>query len=139
MELVIELATYEKEPDAVKMTEVSLQDSLFRDQPQVFCHVAEQAGEVVGLAVWFVTFSTWEAVHGIWLEDLYVRPEARGTGLGKALLTSLFDVAAARGYARVEWAVLDWNTPAQEFYRSLGAAPLDEWTTWRHLAPSTER
>jgi GNAT superfamily N-acetyltransferase len=83
------------------------------------------------LALWFLNFSTWKGRHGIYLEDLFVRPTARGTGLGKALLLNLIEIAKERGYGRVEWSVLDWNTPAQDFYRAIGAAPNDEWTTWR--------
>jgi GNAT superfamily N-acetyltransferase len=98
----------------------------------VFCLVAEDpAGEVVGFAVWFFNFSTWLGVHGVYLEDLFVRPEARGGGYGRALLTELARIAVRNGCGRLEWAVLDWNAPAQGFYRALGAAPMDEWTTWR--------
>jgi GNAT superfamily N-acetyltransferase len=133
--LVGELATYEREPDAVRATEDGLRDALFGPSPAVFCHVAEvsgrDGGEVVGFALWFLNFSTWLGRHGIYLEDLYVRPSHRGTGLGRALLDTLTAIADERGYGRVEWAVLDWNTPAQGFYRSLGAVPMDEWTVWR--------
>jgi GNAT superfamily N-acetyltransferase len=86
---------------------------------------------VVGFALYFRNFSTWEGVHGLYLEDLYVMPEYRGSGLGKALLISLAEVAVERGYARLEWAVLDWNRPAIAFYRSLGAVAMDEWTVYR--------
>jgi GNAT superfamily N-acetyltransferase len=96
-----------------------------------FCHVAEHNGEVVGFALWFLNFSTWLGRHGIYLEDLFVRPTARGSGLGKALLATLIDIARERGYGRVEWSVLDWNTPAHDFYRSQGAVPMDDWTVWR--------
>jgi GNAT superfamily N-acetyltransferase len=129
--LVRELAEYEREPDAVEATEDDLRAALFGPSPAVFCHVAEHDGEVVGIAVWFLNYSTWTGRHGIYLEDLFVRPAARGTGLGKALLTNLIDIARERGYGRVEWSVLDWNTPAHDFYRALGARPMDEWTTWR--------
>jgi GNAT superfamily N-acetyltransferase len=129
--LIQELADYEREPDAVDATEDDLREALFGPSPAAFCHVAEHDGEVVGIAVWFLNFSTWTGRHGIYLEDLFVRPAARGTGLGKALLTTLIDIAKERGYSRVEWSVLDWNEPAQGFYRSLGASPMDEWTTWR--------
>jgi GNAT superfamily N-acetyltransferase len=88
-------------------------------------------GDVVGFALWYVTFSTWKGRPGLWLEDLFVRPSARGLGLGKRLLQELAGVCLARGYARFEWWVLDWNEPAQGFYRSLGARAEDEWTTWR--------
>jgi GNAT superfamily N-acetyltransferase len=97
----------------------------------VFALVAEAEGAVVGFALWFLNFSTWEGVHGIYLEDLYVRPEARGRGFGKALLQSLAAIAIHRGYARFEWWVLNWNTPSIEFYRAMGAVPMDEWTVFR--------
>ncbi|HWA65711.1 MAG TPA: GNAT family N-acetyltransferase [Mycobacteriales bacterium] len=129
--LVRELAEYEREPDAAEATEADLRAALFGPAPAAFCHVAELDGEVVGFALWFLNFSTWKGRHGIYLEDLFVRPSARGSGLGKALLTTLVDIAKGRGYGRVEWSVLDWNEPAQGFYRSLGATPMDEWTTWR--------
>jgi GNAT superfamily N-acetyltransferase len=129
--LVRELAEYEREPDAVEATEDDLRTALFGPSPAAFCHVAVHNGEVVGFALWFLNFSTWKGRHGIYLEDLFVRPTARGTGLGKALLTTLTDIARERGYGRVEWSVLDWNEPAQGFYRSLGAVPMDEWTVWR--------
>ncbi|HVU60907.1 MAG TPA: GNAT family N-acetyltransferase [Mycobacteriales bacterium] len=129
--LVRELAEYEREPDAAEATEADLRAALFGPAPAAFCHVADLDGEVVGFALWFLNFSTWKGRHGIYLEDLFVRPSARGSGLGKALLTTLVDIAKDRGYGRVEWSVLDWNEPAQGFYRSLGATPMDEWTTWR--------
>ncbi|KAE8764262.1 GNAT family N-acetyltransferase [Georgenia thermotolerans] len=131
LQLVRDLATYEREPDAVKATEEGLHAALFGPAPAVFAHVAEDDGEVQGFALWFRNFSTWEGVHGIYLEDLYVRPEARGRGHGRALLRTLAQIAVERGYARVEWAVLDWNEPSIGFYRSLGARPQDEWTTFR--------
>ena len=129
--LVHELATYEREPDAVVATEDQFRTALFGPDPRVHCLVAEDDGEPVGFAIWFVSFSTWLGTHGIYLEDLFVRPQARGGGHGRALLTELARIAVERGYGRVEWAVLDWNVDAQGFYRSLGAAPQDEWTTWR--------
>ena len=129
--LVRELAAYEREPDAVVATEELLQAALFGAEPVASAHVAESDGEVVGFALWYVTFSTWQGLPGLWLEDLYVRPAARGRGLGAALLRTLAGVCTARGYGRLEWWVLDWNTPAQGFYRSLGARPEDDWTVWR--------
>jgi len=129
--LVHELATYEREPDAVVATEEHFRTALFGPDPRVHCLVAEDGGETVGFAIWFVSFSTWLGTHGIYLEDLFVRPEARGGGHGRALLTELARIAVERGYGRVEWAVLDWNVDAQGFYRALGATPQDEWTTWR--------
>ena len=132
LELVRELAAYEREPDAVEATEELLNTALFGEEPVASCHVAlAPDGEVVGFALWYVTFSTWKGRPGIWLEDLFVRPSARGLGLGRALLQELAGICVARGYARFEWWVLDWNEPAHGFYRSLGARPEDEWTVWR--------
>jgi GNAT superfamily N-acetyltransferase len=131
LQLVHELAVYEKEPDAVEATEQLLADALFGAAPVAFCHVAEVDGDVVGFALWYVTFSTWKGRPGLWLEDLFVRPAARGSGLGKALLQALAQICVERGYARFEWWVLDWNVDAQGFYRSIGARPEDEWTVWR--------
>ncbi|MDQ1696334.1 MAG: hypothetical protein QOJ03_1687 [Frankiaceae bacterium] len=132
MSLVRELATYEREPDAVVATKSHLHASLFGDHPKVFCLVAEDEHmQVVGFAIWFYSFSTWLGTHGLYLEDLFVRPQARRGGHGRALLSELARIAVADGCGRVEWAVLDWNEPAQGFYRSLGAAPQEEWTTWR--------
>lgn len=130
--LVHELADYEREPQSCHLTESQLSAALFCEQPALFGLVAEdEAGEVVGTALWFLNFSTWRGVHGIYLEDLYVRPAARRGGHGRALLRELARIADSRGYDRLDWAVLDWNTPAHAFYRSLGAEPTDEWTGWR--------
>jgi GNAT superfamily N-acetyltransferase len=129
--LIRDLATYERAPDAVVATEADLRESLFGESAVAFCHVAELTGAVVGFALWFRSFSTWLGKPGIYLEDLYVKPEARGHGLGKALLNTLVEIARERGYGRVEWSVLDWNEPAIGFYRALGATPNDEWTVWR--------
>ena len=138
--LVRELATYEREPDAVVATEEHFRAALFGPDPRVHCLVAEaDDSEVVGFAIWFVSFSTWLGTHGIYLEDLFVRPEARGAGHGRALLAKLARIAIERGYGRVEWAVLDWNVDAQGFYAALGAAPQDEWTTWRLTGPSLQQ
>lgn len=133
LELVHALAAYEREPDAVKATPDDFARALFPDHgaPAVFCHVAEVEGEVVGLAVWFVSFSTWTGQHGIWLEDLFVLPGHRGAGLGKALLQRLAQICLERDWARLEWWVLDWNAPSIAFYESLGAQAQDEWTTFR--------
>jgi GNAT superfamily N-acetyltransferase len=131
--LIHELAAYEREPDAVVATEEHVRAALFGPNPRAFCLIAadDASGEAVGFAVWFENFSTWLGVHGLYLEDLFVRPAARGAGHGRALLRELARIAVARGHGRMEWAVLDWNTPAQGFYRSLGAQPEDEWTVWR--------
>lgn len=134
LELIHDLAIYEKEPDAVKTTAPMLETALFGTEPKVFATIAEDASGVQGFALWFLNFSTWEGVHGIYLEDLYVRPDSRGGGHGKALLQELARTAVARGYARVEWSVLDWNTPSIEFYRSLGAVPMEGWSTFRLTA-----
>jgi GNAT superfamily N-acetyltransferase len=131
VQLVKDLAAYEREPDAVKLTEEGLHTVLFGETAAVFAHVAEDEAGIQGFALWFLNFSTWEGVHGIYLEDLYVRPEARGQGLGRALLRTLAELAVERGYARVEWAVLDWNESSIAFYRSLGARPQEEWSTFR--------
>ena len=131
LDLIRELAIYEREPDAVKNTESSLVSHLFGPDPQVYALVVEHEGTVLGFALWFLTYSTWEGTHGIYLEDLYVRPEARGGGYGKALLSELARIAVERGYARVEWSVLDWNEPSINFYKSLGAVPMDGWHVFR--------
>lgn len=133
LSLVQALAEYEKEPDSAVATQDDFRAALFPEgrDPAAFCHVAEVDGEVVGIALWFLNFSTWTGTHGIWLEDLFVLPEHRGSGLGKRLLATLAGVCAERGYARLEWTVLDWNEPSIAFYRSIGAAPMDEWTTQR--------
>ncbi|MGU3292144.1 N-acetyltransferase family protein [Williamsia sp. M5A3_1d] len=125
------LAEYEREPDAVDNTTDALTVTLFGDAPKVFAHIAEREGRVVGVAIWFVTYSTWTGHHGIWLEDLFVYESERGRGYGIALLVSLAAVCVDRGYTRLEWTVLDWNEPSIAFYRSLGARPMDEWTTQR--------
>ena len=136
LELIRELAAYEREPDAVEATEALIHEALFGSAPVASCHVAELDGEVVGMALWYVTFSTWKGAAGVWLEDLFVRPVARGHGLGKALLQALAAVCIERGYARFEWWVLDWNVDAQGFYLSLGARPEDDWTVWRVDGPA---
>lgn len=128
--LICDLADYERARDQVTATPEQLRTALFGPTPAVFALVAE-TDQVVGFALYFLSFSTWEGVHGIYLEDLYVRPTQRGTGRGTALLTALAAIAVARGYARVEWSVLDWNTPSIGFYRRLGAVPMDEWTGFR--------
>ncbi|RKT85479.1 L-amino acid N-acyltransferase YncA [Saccharopolyspora antimicrobica] len=131
VELVHELALYEKAPELCHLTEQQLSAALFGPDPALFGHVAEVDGAVVGLALWFLNFSTWEGVHGIYLEDLFVQPQQRGSGLGKALLQALAKECVDRGYARLEWQVLDWNKPAIDFYKAAGAIPMDEWTVFR--------
>ncbi len=133
--LVRELAEYEREPDAVVATEDQLRGVLFGERPAAFAHVVEHPGaegaEVAAFAVWFVNFSTWLGRHGLYLEDLYVRPVHRGRGYGQALLRELARICVERGYGRLEWSVLHWNSPAREFYGSLGARPMDEWVPYR--------
>jgi GNAT superfamily N-acetyltransferase len=129
--LIVDLATYERAADRVRATPEQLRTALFGEQPAAYALVAEVDDQVVGFALYFRNFSTWEGLHGIYLEDLYVMPEHRGAGLGKALLSALAALAVDRGYARLEWAVLDWNQPSIDFYRSLGAVPMEEWTVFR--------
>ena len=129
--MIRELAEYEREPNAVVATEELLHNALFCDSPAVFGLMAEENGETVGFALWFRNFSTWLGRHGVYLEDLYVRPKHRGKGYGKALLAELARICVDRGYGRLEWWVLDWNEPALAFYRSIDAVPMDEWTVHR--------
>ena len=129
--LIHALAVYEREPDAVENTAEALSASLFGSEPRVFAHVVEREERIVGIAIWFVTYSTWTGRHGIWLEDLYVDESRRGAGYGKALMRALAGVCVARGYSRFEWTVLDWNAPSIAFYRAIGAEAQDEWTTQR--------
>ncbi len=128
---IVELAVYEGESEAVTGTATDLCDALFRDDPALFCHVAELGGEVVGIALWYLTYSTWEGRHGIHLEDLYVMPEHRGTRIGLGLMRTLAGVCAARGYRRLEWSVLTWNQPSIDFYEAVGARPQEEWVSYR--------
>jgi GNAT superfamily N-acetyltransferase len=130
-QLIIELATYERSADQVTGTADDLAAALFGPEPAVFAHVAEVQGSVVGFALWFVNFSTWLGKHGIYLEDLYVTPDMRGRGLGRALLAELAAICVRRGYGRLEWWVLDWNSPAIGFYASIGAVAMSEWTVHR--------
>ena len=130
-QLIIDLAVYEHELDAVHATVASLTEALFGLTPHAECVVAEHDGAVVGLALFFTNFSTWSGKPGLYLEDLYVSPSARGTGLGQALLQHLAALAVERGYARLEWSVLDWTDAAFGFYKTLGAKPMDQWTVFR--------
>jgi len=138
--LVHALAIYEKEPDVVQATEAHFREALFPEDhaPTAFGHVAVVDGTVVGMAIWYVTFSTWLGGAGIWLEDLFVLPEHRGSGLGKGLLATLAAVCAERGYARLEWWVLRWNTPSIGFYDSIDAQPMGEWLTYRLDGPALD-
>ena len=131
--MIHELADYEEAPHEVVATPGLLREALFGPEPAVYALMAEddETGAVVGFALWFRNFSTWLGRHGVYLEDLYVRPSHRGHGYGKALLQDLARIAVERGYGRFEWWVLDWNTPAIDFYRSIDAVPMDEWTVYR--------
>jgi ribosomal protein S18 acetylase RimI-like enzyme len=168
IELVYDLAEYERSREQCHLTPEQLTAALFGSSPALFGLVAmgpstgpfpavsstrvppsslgdwtgraDQAGRsVVGYALYFLNFSTWEGVHGIYLEDLYVRPDQRGSGLGRALLTTLAGIATGRGYARVEWWVLNWNAPSIGFYESLGAVAMDDWTVFRLTGPALQR
>jgi GNAT superfamily N-acetyltransferase len=131
LRLVRELAEFEREPQAVVATEDLLSDALFADKPAAEAVIAEHDSEPVGFALFFQNFSTWTGRPGMYLEDLYVTPDARGLGVGTALLRHLARIAVDRGYGRFEWAVLDWNEPAISFYRSVGAVGMDEWRIQR--------
>ena len=129
--LVRELAEYEKLAGEVAATEQQIAAALFGSEPRLFCEIAEWCGEPAGFAVWFLNFSTFRGRHGIYLEDLFVRPPFRKRGIGKALMARLAKRCVEEGYARFEWAVLDWNAPSIAFYRSIGAQVMDEWKICR--------
>ena len=132
LRLVRELAAYEKAEHEALMTADQLRGALFGEAPALFGHVAlSEDGEIAGFALWFLNFSTWRGTHGIHLEDLFVSPDHRGTGLGRELLRTLAQECVDRGFSRLEWSVLDWNTPSIDFYKAAGAVPMDEWTVFR--------
>lgn len=138
LRLIAELAEYEKAPGDAKATAAQMHRALFGipavDGPGAGvaeCVMAEHEGKAAGFALWFTNFSTWTGAPGMYLEDLFVRPEFRRLGIGRALLAHLARIAVKRGYQRFEWSVLDWNTPAIEFYRSIGAVQMSEWTVHR--------
>ncbi|WP_433364555.1 N-acetyltransferase family protein [Streptosporangium sp. CA-115845] len=139
IDMIHGLAEYEKAPDQVKNTPDLLREALFRPSPSVFCHMATDGDRATGFAIWFVSYSTWTGTHGVYLEDLFVRPEHRRGGYGRELLTELARICVERGYDRFEWSVLDWNAPAIDFYRSLGAEPQDEWDRYRLAGPALEK
>lgn len=131
LQLIKDLAEYEKAPHEVKAGEQEILETIFAENPKVFCDFVEVDGDIAGMAIWFLNYSTWQGKHGIYLEDLYVKLEFRGRGYGKALLQHLANICNERGYGRFQWWVLDWNSPAIEFYRSLGAEAMSEWTVYR--------
>jgi GNAT superfamily N-acetyltransferase len=135
VQLIGDLAAYERSPDSVQIEPGQLRVALFGDSPTVFAHVADEGGRILGMAIWFLTFSTWTGRNGIFLEDLYVRPDERARGIGRALIATLASIAHRLGYGRIDWSVLDWNEPALRLYRSLGATPMDEWTGYRLSGP----
>lgn len=130
-ELIIELAIYEREPDAVVATVSDIEENLFGANPVAFCHVAEVDGQIVGIAIWFLNYSTWLGKAGLYLEDLFVKPEFRGQGLGLQFMKTLAKYCIDHGYERFQWWVLDWNEPSINFYISIGAEAMDEWTVYR--------
>jgi GNAT superfamily N-acetyltransferase len=131
LQLIQDLATYERAPKDVVATEKGLVEVLFGEKPAAEVRLAFEGDTAVGFAVFFHNFSTWLGRPGLYLEDLFVKPEHRGKGYGRALLVDLATIARERGCGRMEWAVLDWNDPAIQFYRKLGAQPMDEWTVFR--------
>jgi GNAT superfamily N-acetyltransferase len=131
VQLIHELADYERSPESVHIDGDQLRAALFCALPTVFAHVAEEDGDIIGMAIWFLSFSTWTGRTGIFLEDLYVRPEGRNKGTGRALVSQLAAIAQQSGYGRLDWSVLDWNESAIGFYQSLGAVPMDEWIGYR--------
>ena len=139
LELIRELAEYEHEAESARATAGQLEAGLFGERPAVEAVIARVDGEAAGWALWFQNFSTWTGKPGLWLEDLFVRPEYRRRGVGRALLVFLARLCVERDYRRFEWSVLDWNEPALEFYRALGAEAESEWTTHRLAGESLRR
>jgi len=140
LDYIYALALYEKEPDSAQATLDQINSSFFCENPAVFCDFIEgDAGNVVGFATWFLNYSTWTGSHGIYLEDIFVQPEHRGRGYGKAFLVHLAKLCVERGYDRFQWWVLDWNKPSIDFYQSLGAVAMDEWTVMRVSGESLEK
>lgn len=138
VDLIGELALYERAPERARATRADIERALFGPQPKVRALIADWNGEPAGFAVYFFNFSTWTGRHGVYLEDLFVRAPARGKGVGKALLVRLAQIARADDCARFEWSVLDWNEAAIGFYKALGARPMDEWTVYRIEGPALD-
>ena len=131
LQLIKDLAEYEKAPLEAKATLQQIEETIFGDTPSAFCHVAEVDGEVIGIAIWFLNYSTWLGKPGLYLEALYVDPAHRGKGFGMEFLRTLAKICVEREYERFQWWVLDWNEPSIELYKSIGAVPMDEWTVFR--------
>jgi GNAT superfamily N-acetyltransferase len=139
-ELIRGLAAYERAEDEVQITREQIDRSFFQGDPNAFCELVEtDDGSVAGFSVWFLNYSTWTGHNGVYLEDLFVRPEYRGRGYGKALLARLASECVANGYTRLQWSALDWNTPAIDFYTSLGAEAMSEWTAYRLSGAALEQ
>lgn len=138
-EMIYALAEFEHAVDQCTVTESQLAAALFGDPPTVYGHVAEVDGEIAAMALWFVNFSTWDGVAGIYLEDLFVRPQFRRRGLARALLAALAAECVQRGYTRLSWAVLNWNADAITLYDGIGGQPQNEWTTYRLSGASLAR
>jgi GNAT superfamily N-acetyltransferase len=139
LQLIRDLATYERAPNDVVATENGLREVLFGSEPSARVLIVFEGEDAVGFAVYFLNFSTWLGRPGLYLEDLFVKPETRGRGYGRALLAHLAKIARDRGCGRMEWAVLDWNEPAIGFYKKLGAVPLKEWTVFRLTGDGIDR
>jgi len=133
--MIYELAVFERASEQCTVTESQITAALFGPQPHVFCHIAEVAGEPAAIAVWFRNFSTWDGVSGVYLEDLFVRERFRRNGLARALLATLARECIARGYSRLNWSVLDWNSPAIALYDAIGGRQMSEWITYRLGGP----
>ncbi len=136
---ISELAAYEREPDAVEVTPEILRRQMMSTKPPFECLIAEENRDPLGFALFFHNYSTWKGKPGLYIEDIYVPPVLRGRGVGNALIRELAQIARARDCGRMEWAVLDWNEPAIEFYRDLGAKPLDDWTIFRVSGEALEK
>lgn len=137
--LIYELAVYEKASNEMVATVEQIKESLFKSNPVAFAHVAEVDGKIVGIALWFLNYSTWLGKPGIYLEDLFVQPEYRGDGIGKGFMKTLAQLCVERDYERFQWWVLDWNTPSIDFYKSLGAVAMDDWTVFRLSGSSLKK
>ena len=135
-QMITDLATYERREREVSATEDDLRAALLARPTSLFAHVAEDDGQVAGFALWYLNYSTWLGRHGIYLEDLYVQPERRGQSHGRALLAELAKICVERGYGRLDWSVLDWNSPARRFYEALGAVAVDDWVIYRLTGPA---